>query len=256
MKLETTNNYAMFSRNQEQREIDTCHVKRLAESISLFGFLPSKPLQCYKKGQKLIVVDGHHRLEAAKLVKTSVFYVVESDRSQNTMGPENLLVKKWQGMDFVRLYANRGIEEYKTLLYYHERGIPVNMAASMLINNGAGSGNANKALQNGNFKIKDTEHIEKVDALIQEFGNKVPAVKSRPFISAISKCILWDGFDYDMFVRRLRENHLLLEKTSNEEQMLTQIEAIYNYRSRQKFPLKFNVEEAAKHRGATYKPIP
>lgn len=248
MKLEKTNNYALFTRNHEQRTLDEKHAKRLAESISMFGFLPSKPIQCYKKGQKLIVVDGHHRLEGAKACGSEVYYIVESDRCQQTMGPENVLVKKWHGMDFVRLYASRGKEEYKLLLYYHERGIPVNMAASMMIKNGAGSGNAMKDIQNGTFKIKDTSHIEKVDALIQEFGNKASAARSRSFIAAISKCIMWDEFDYDMFVRRMRENHLLLEKTSNEDQMLTQIEAIYNYRSRQKFPLKFHVEEAAKKR--------
>jgi hypothetical protein len=248
MKLEKTKNYSLFTKNHEQRPLDQAHIRRLAESISIFGFLPSKPVQCYKKGQKLIVVDGHHRLAAATAAGAEVYYIIESDRCQQTMAPENVLVKKWQVMDFVRLYAARGSDDYRMLLYYHERGIPVSMAASMMIKNGAGSGNATRAISDGTFRVKDTNQIEKVDALIQEFGNIAPATKSRSFIAAISKCILWEEFDFDMFVRRMRENHLLLEKTSNEEQMLTQIEAIYNFRSRQRFPLKFHVEEAAKAR--------
>ena len=248
MKLEKTKDYSLFSTNHEQRPIDHCHVKRIGENIKHVGFLPSKPIQCYKKGAKLIVVDGHHRLEAAKSVGAEVFYVIESDRCQQTMAAENFLVKKWGGIDFVRLYASRGNKNYQLLLHYQDRGIPVNMAASMMINNGAGSGNANKTIQNGTFKVKTTDQIEQVDAIIQEFSDKAPACKSRPFISAISKCILWDGFSYDTFVRRMRENSVMLEKTSNEEQILTQIEAIYNYRSRQPVPLKFHVENAAKER--------
>lgn len=248
MKLENTTNYNLFIRNDEQRPIDTNHVRRIAESIARYGFLPSKPIQCYRKNGKLVVVDGHHRLEAAKSTDTAVFYVAESNKCQSSMAAENTLVKKWATIDFVRLYASRGVAPYQTLLQYNSRGIPLNMAASMMINNGAGSGNATRKIQDGTFKIKGTELIDKVDAVIQEFESKAPAVKSRSFISAISKCILWDGFNYDMFVRRMRENHLLLEKTSNEDQMLTQIEAIYNYRSRQKFPLKFQIEQAARDR--------
>lgn len=248
MKLEKTTNYSMFVKNPEQRPIDERHAKRIGENMQHVGYLPSKPIQCYKKGAKLVVVDGHHRLAAAKSLGIPIFYVIESDRSQQTMAAENLLVKKWSGIDFVRLYAARGIQSYKTLLYYVDRGIPHNMAASMMINNSASSGNANTAIQNGTFKIKSTEQIEMVDSILQEFGNKCPAIRSKMFISAISKCILWNGFNYDLFVRRLRENAGMIEKTSNEEQMLTQIEAVYNYRSRQPVPLKFHVEEATKAR--------
>lgn len=248
MKIETTSDYGKFVSNHEQRPIDALHAKRIAQNMTLFGFLPSKPIQCYKKGQKYVVVDGHHRLEAAKSVGVPVCFVVESDRCQTTMAAENLLVKKWAGIDFVRLYASRGNKNFQELLRYQEIGIPVNMAASMLINNGAGSGNANRMIQDGTFKIKTTDTIEKVVDLINEFSARNPAVKSRPFIAAISKCIMWEGFSFDTFVRRMRENSMMIEKTSNEEQMLIQIDAAYNYRSRRPVSLKFEVEQAAKAR--------
>lgn len=250
MKLEQTIDYARFITNYEQRSIDERHAKRIAENIAHVGFLPSKPIQCYKKGGKLMVVDGHHRLEAAKAAKSPVFYVVESDRCQQTMAAENFLVKKWTQEDYIRLYASRGIEDYKLLLQYKDIGIPVGMAASMMIYNAASSGNANAAVQNGTFKIKTTWLVDKVAELIQEFGEVNPAAKSRPFIAAISKCIMCEGFSCDTFIRRMRENPLMLEKTSNEEQMLMQIESVYNFRSRNPFPVKFEAEKAAKERNA------
>lgn len=252
MSKEKTNNYAMFIANDEQRILDHGHIKNIASSIQDHGFRSSKPLQCYRKNGKLIVVDGHHRLEAAKLVGSPVFYEVENKDAQETMADVNRLVKRWNTMDYIRLYANRGIEDYQKILYYVDFGIPAGMAASMMINNSAGSGNANTVIAMGAFKAKDTQHIEKVKSLIERFADANPAAKSRSFIAAISKCIFCEDFDINVFSKRMNENIGMLEKTSNEEQMLIQIESIYNFRSRNPIPLKFKVEAAAKERCATF----
>ena len=93
MKLETTRNYGLFETNHEQRPIIESHVKKLAENMKLVGFIPSKPIQCYRKGKKLVIVDGHHRLEAAKIAGCAIFYVIETQASQATMPSENSLVR-------------------------------------------------------------------------------------------------------------------------------------------------------------------
>jgi hypothetical protein len=248
MKLEKTNNYDLFVTNSEQRPISQQHAKKLASSIQQFGFLPSKPIQCYRKGGRLVVVDGHHRLEAARATGAHLYFIVEGEESQRTMGPENILVKKWSGLDFARMYAARGSKDYQELIRYNDRGIPLNMAASMLINNGAASGNANAAIIEGTFKIKCRRQAEAVCSMIETFGGKNEAVHSRAFISAYSKCLMWDGFSNEAFTKRMRENLIMLEKTSNAEQMLTVIEGIYNKRSRSPVALKFHVEEAARKR--------
>jgi hypothetical protein len=250
MKLETTKDYSLFEANPEQRPIMAGHARKISESMKLVGFIPSKPIQCYRKGKKLIVVDGHHRLEAAKLAGCEVYYVTESADSQNTMASENNLVKRWGGIDFVRLYASRGNHYYMSLLQYRELGIPINMAASMMINNSAASGNANNAIMSGTFKAKSLEQIELVADLIRDYGSASSVLTSRPFIAAISKCILCDQFSIKTFRTRLTENLPMLVKTANEDQMLSLIETIYNRHSRQPVPLKFYVESASRERNA------
>ncbi len=249
---QTITKYSEFVHNHEQRPIDQGHVKRIMESMRTFGFLPSKPIQCYRKKGKLVVVDGHHRLAAAMNLNIDVVVVVESEKSQSTMTAVNVLVKKWQGSDFVRLYASRGNQHYLKLLEYGDKGIPFGLAASMMINNSASSGNASKSIADGTFKVKTLEIIDQVADLIADFSAYSSCVASRPFISAISKCIMCDSFSLDTFRGRLRENIVMLKKTSNEEQMITLIEAIYNHRSRQPLPLKFLVETAAKERSASH----
>lgn len=250
MKLEKTKNYKLFAHNNEQRPIDERHAKRIAENMGMVGFLPSKPIQCYRKNGKLVIVDGHHRFEAAKIALVDIFYVVENEASQQTMGAENLLVKKWTMEDFARLYALRGDKNYIDLMQYSRLGVPISMAASMLHHESAASGNANNRVQDGTFKIKSHAIIDQVVNIMIEFAARNEAVKSRQFISAMSKCLMWDGFDVALFVRRLRDNSIIIERTSNEGQMLSQIESIYNFRSRQPVPLRFYVEAASRERKA------
>lgn len=246
----TINKYSEFLHNHEQRPITQSHVKKLMESMKDFGFLKSKPIQCYSKGGKLIIVDGHHRLAAAMQLNIDVEVVIENYDAQETMGAVNSIVKKWEGKDFVRMFATRGNPHYIKLIEYQEKGIPLGMAASMMIRNAASSGNANKSIQDGSFKIKTTEIIDKVADFMDEFGSMNHALKSRAFIAAISKCIMCDEFSLETFKQRIKENIQMMKKTSNEDQMLSVIEAIYNHRSRSPIPIKFFVDTAAKDRNA------
>ena len=248
MKLEKTSNYELFQSNSEQRPIKEVHAHRIAENMKNVGFLPSKPIQCYRQGKALIVVDGHHRLEAAKSIKIPVYYVVEGADSQETMAAENMLVRKWTIEDFVRLYASRGIADYQVILSYAAHGIPVMMVASMLRNEGAGSGNVQRVIPSGHFRVKSTAKIDQVVRVIKMFNVMHPAVSSRQFIGALVDCLFCPEFSLDTLVTRIKEHPTTLTKSNNKGQMLAQLEAIYNFRSRNPFALKFNVEQLTRER--------
>lgn len=250
MKLEKTADYSKFVTNDEQRPIKEKHVKKLVAAMQSMGFLPSKPIQCYRKNGKLVMVDGHHRFTAAKSLGIPVFYVVETEQCQDTMAAENSLVSKWAGEDFVRLFAMRGMKDYVELMSYKQKGIPIVMAASMLIDNAASSGNAHKSIQDGTFKIKSRNQINAVLSFLEEFGEINPALKSRSFIAAISNVVMCDDVSLETMRTRIRENPSMITKASTQQAMLAQLETVYNHRSRNPIPLKFLVEKAATGRAA------
>jgi hypothetical protein len=245
-KLETTSNYGLFQSNEEQRPVHQCHVKRLAESMLVFGYMASKPILCYKKGSKLVVVDGHHRLAAATSIKIPVFYIVEDPVSQKAMIATGE-AKPWAAGDCVRLYSLRGLEDYAELASYAEF-IPVTMACSILAGESAASGNQQKALRDGTWKIKTRAHMSKIMGLISELVSRHPAVKGRPFIDALSKCLFTPEFDYVQFRDRLFENEDMIDKMNSTDKMLRLFEAIYNKRSRDKTALYFLVTENSRKR--------
>ena len=189
-----------------------------------------------------------HRLEAAKAAGVELYYIIEPRQCQQSMASENSLVKPWSQIDFVRLYANRGQKDYMALLEYKEKGIPLQMAASMLIDNSAASGNASKNIKKGTFKIKSRNLINLVLSFVDEFSRSNEAIGTRSFIAAISSCILCQEIDIEALRSRIRENMSMIEKASTVDIMLEQIERVYNFRSRSPIPLKFTVKESAKSR--------
>lgn len=243
-KLESSTNYAAFLPNDEQRGIKENHVKHLAEEMGRYGFLPSKPIQCFKKGNKYVLIDGHHRLAAAKRIGIPFYYVVEPESNAETMASVNANVKTWGIADYVRMYALRGNGDFQKLIRYSEMGIPVMMAASMLHGHAALSGNVTGIIKNGTFRIRETSQINYVYKLIEDFGAAYPVVKHRAFIACLSDCLRTPEFEPDRFRRRFEESPAMIQKASNKDLQLFQIEELYNFRSREKVPLAFLVRKS------------
>lgn len=249
MKLLTTTNYGLFIANDDQRQLDKNHVKRLAQSMEKVGFIPSKPIQCYKRGEKLVKVDGHHRFHAAKALGIPIYYVIESEESQHMIAAENFLVKKWNGNDFVRTFANRGYKDYLDLLAYAEKsGLTISFSAQMLIGQQSSSNNAAQTLNQGTFKIKDRNQIEAFINLRSKVHCK--EIMHPRFVNAWSKCYFVEEFDHSLFTHKCTINSSFLTTCNNEDQALSMIEQIYNHKQSIKIPLAFLAKETAKKRNA------
>ena len=242
MKILSTANYSLFEFNPFQRTFKTRRVDEIAASMKTNGFLSSKAISVYKnKEGKLVINTGHHRLAAAKAIGIPVLYIIEEQWTLKQMVTEGITVAKWDTLSAAQSFARSGMKDYQELLAFADKGIPLMMAASLLIGEGAASGNARDKVPAGSFKIKTRESINKIIALFEKFSDRVPTIKHKPFISAYSKCLLTPEFDEDIFNRRLAANPTMLEKTSNEDQMLKLIEEIYNFKSPNKIPLAFLV---------------
>lgn len=247
--LQSANNYQLFCRNKEQRPLNSRHVARIRESMRRHGFRPSKPIQCYQLHGKLVVVDGHHRLEAAKELGIAVYYVVEDESAQLSMLDENVTVLKWSTRDTVEQWAKRGKRDYQRLLDYVDSGIPLVEAASLLAGQSAGSHNVVPKLSDGSFVIKTTAHADAIVSIINlSATNKT--LCHRQFIQALSLCLWVSVFDVQLFKDRAARNLHMIPRCSNVDDFLTSIEDVYNFRSKHRVPIAFFAKEAAKARSA------
>jgi len=251
-QIQFTSDYSLFTPNPLQRKFVPSKVPPLADKMEKNGFPPSMAISVYLDRGELIINTGHHRLAAAERLGIPVFYIIEDRWTDEQMVDEGTSGQSWSPLSVVQLFAEKGKRDYQFLLYYAEKGIPIGMAASMLIGHGAASCHTRKKLVDGTFRIVDTKQADMFIDIFDEFAEIQPTVKSRSFISALSKCLLTNEFDLHTFKSRLRRNPEMLGKTSNADQMLALIDEIYNFRSTNKIPLAFMAKAQSAKRGKQF----
>lgn len=247
-KTQTTSEYSLFIHNQYQQPMAERHVREIAESMKRLGFLRSKPVTVVRDGNKLRLVDGHHRLAAAKAINVPVVYVIEEEGVADAIGELNFTVRKWASMSFIKMYADQGNPHYIELLRYVEQGLPAKNATSLLRGESAGSCNASRAIRTGTFKIKSRRSADVILKYITDLGKIAPVVKSAHFIEAVSLLLFVPEFDPATLTARIDANPRALVKCASGDQMLDLIEDIYNFRAREKLALAFMARRAAKER--------
>ena len=249
MKILSSSNYSQFKFNPHQRTFQPTKVNDLARKMVTNGFPPSMAISVYRgKPFELIINTGHHRFAAAQKLGIPVLYIIEDQWTLQQMVDEGVTGSMWGLQEAAIAFAKGGNKDYADLLVFSLKGLPLSMAASLLTGEMASSGNARERVLAGTFKIKTREHARKFTNLFDEFADRIPAVKNRHFIACYSKCLLTPQFYEAAFLRRLKANPLMLEKTRNEEQMMKRIEEIYNFKSTNKIPLAFFVTKNSKER--------
>lgn len=251
--LLSTTNYAMFDLHFHNRKLHSTTVLR--ESMRRVGFMPSSAIHCtYGEGGKLRVVRGHHRLIVAQELGIPVYYIVDTSNT-NLFDLEGDSRSAWGARDFLWSGAAAGNKDYEALQNFMDRyGYTVTVAASLLGGQSAGSGNLQKLVKTGAFKCGDPSHASDVTTITETcrtLGMRFATAVS--FVSAVSAVLRIPEIDADQLRRRIVANPGMLQIRSRRDDYLDQLEAVYNFRSRETIPLKARAIEIMKMRGANKK---
>lgn len=245
MKTQSTTNYSQFVANSRQRKFTPAHVKKIAAKIKKNGFTPSMAISVFKnKDGKLHINTGHHRLAACMLLGVPVLYVIEHEWTTSELVDEGTSGKAWGSLASAQAYADEGDQNYIVLLEYTNKGIAMRYAASLLRGEHAASGNAIEAVSNGTFKIKTTKYIDEVVMVVDSLKDKSQEAQSMTFVSALSALMNVHSFSSTTLVKKVQMLGCKIEKCKTRDQMLDQLEEIYNYQGRIKQPLAFLAKES------------
>lgn len=250
--IQTTSSYDLFKPHGEQRPVNQAHVRQLTTSMQENGFIAAHPIHVYREGNAYRIIDGHHRHAAAKAAGVHLHYVATQRTDADLIAVTNHCVKKWVLNDFIRMYASKGIEDYSILASYVERGVFLKLASAMLRGERAASGNSYDSIQNGTFKIRTRSTIDSLLNFVNAVGKLNAEAHTRSFMNAAAILLGLDVFSASTFISRLEANPRALTKCAKREQMLEQIEEIYNFRARDKINLAFIAEESLKTNQLTF----
>ena len=207
------------------------------------------PIVCKKKGNKLVVLDGQHRLTTAIQLGIVFYYIVidfdfEVAKVNNTQ-------QGWKARDYAEKYAYNGHEQYTTLLEFDKDNlVPLTQNAALLADCISFS-NIRLAFQMGEFKVVNLDWATKICDLYNRSIALSKHIRNSCFRSAcIAVCCLED-FDTDRFIKAAERQSNKLLGYSDKIAYLTLIEDIYNFNRPVKYyvNVKGDALQALKSRG-------
>jgi hypothetical protein len=245
-----TYDLSIFKQIDGNRVPNLQHVKRLSESIRVYG-MKCNPILI---NENFDVIDGQHRLMAAKEAETFVYYIIVDGYSLNEVHTLNLNQKNWAKKDFMDGYANMGIDSYIKLKAFCEKNDDYTFNDSIAFcQNNKSSSSRTLATQTSHSKLgvnaqifeQGTWRCEDLN-IAQDMASKIRMIKTyytgysrSSFVLTMIGMLNNKNFDFNEFMHKVRLQPTALVDCANREQYKTLIEDIYNYKSRNKISLRY-----------------
>lgn len=240
--IQSTKNYEMFTFTTNNREsISPSHVLRLKKSIEMRNLLEMRPIIVDKD---MNIIDGQHRLCAAKELGVTIYYQVEQKIEPLDIIKLNV-AKNWSMNDYFNFWVKEGKPEYiklKSFMSLH--GLSLAVALNI-------SGQAKKQLLNnfreGVYTFEINEGSESLDlcwetvGLIRRYQSNATFVVNSGFWRAMLKLFRHAEFDASKWRQnmQIKCDHFGIRARYSE--YLNMLCAIYNWKNQNK--ISFNPEE-------------
>jgi hypothetical protein len=234
-KIEVTRNYRMFHTAESQlerpeqanRSLKLKKHKALFESLKEQGFLPWYPIVCYRRGGKLIVRDGQHRLAIAEQLNLPVYYLVAWEDFD--IAVVNSTVRVWDVLDYAERHANAGVSDYQAAIdFAREHKMPLSTVAALLAGK-TSYGVIREDFQQGEFRISvDMGFAVRVATMYMETCRYSAKIKHQRFFEACIAMNWVEGFRPEFFVKRAAYHVGRLLPYSTRDEYLGMIQDIMN----------------------------
>jgi hypothetical protein len=248
-KILESNNYSKFELSEINRDVKK--TRNLEESMRKHGWIDAYPAHVVRNGNgKLWIKAGHHRFEVARKLGIPVKYVECQDEA--TIHELEKSSVRWSMQDYLDSFARSGKPAYLTVRDYKERtGIPLLACISLLAGQSADSGNKLAKFKDGTYKIGNLSHSRVVETIInQSRVSGFPYWNSSSYVHAVSKICWAEGFSSGVMTDKIKTYVHFMKKQATKQGYIELLDSIYNRQSREKFPLSFLAEVAAKNRNA------
>jgi hypothetical protein len=232
-----TKDYSMFKFREDNRLVNTNHVKKLAGRMRERGWLSSSVVTLNGSGE---VIDGQHRVKAAMSVGAPIRYKVTRGAGSDEMTDMNTLQKNWSPFDHLHKFVTKGNSNYITFDKF-VRDYPMfkYTEVAMFLNNNM-STIQRHVFESGLYVVKNERKGREWANYILELKPYFEKYYTKSiFVRGFIKCLLKKDFVFSEFLHKvkLRPNNLVACGTV--DQYVEMIENIYNYKRSNKINLRF-----------------
>ncbi len=237
-----TKNFDLFKFADFNRDVDKGLVELLIKSIQENNLLRYRPIDI---NSKMEVIDGQHRLLAAKALNIDIYYRVLDEIEDETVICLNNASKNWGADDYIKFYSAKGVKAYQEL---RKAMKDWNLSATTVVSLLGLTDRTRVNLRNGKL-IFNTKEVTEAYEFYKRVINLVVCyrpsterafLKSKYFCKALSGFTKLDGVDKETLLDKIELKMNFLRSCSNAKDYLLMFQEIYNFRNRRPVELSFN----------------
>lgn len=233
MKIYKTTNYDKFKIIKGNRFLNQRHITNLAKALSSVNLLETHPIIV---NEKMEIIDGQHRLEAAKTLGATLYYVISPGARLPEVQLLNTNVYGWILKDYLNSHIQRGKGEYELIkLFCDTYGFSVSLGLMLLSKQLAGThakGQLIESFKAGTFIVDNLKQAEELANLLNDYKPffESGVYRSRDFISAIRSLYLKKLVKHSEMIRKLTFVKGKLPKQHSPKAYLRMLEDTFNYK--------------------------
>lgn len=161
-KIEKTSDYEIFKKHENNRILSETNIRNLMFSIKSQNLLSFRPILV---NERMEILDGQHRLEAAKRLSVEIFYQVKKDSTHEDIVLLNNNQKTWEFEDYLNYYCSLWNENYIQLReFIRKRDITMKEIKNILSKSSGGW--MYRQFKTGGFKFFSKEETDSIDLLL------------------------------------------------------------------------------------------
>lgn len=239
VEIRFTRNYELFKLDHRNRKIIPEHVDELIESIKVKNFLHLFPIIV---DRAYTVLDGQHRLEAARALGTPIFYLVSNLISILDVPRTTAVVQKWSSSDYLNYHCAYNIPDYITIRELWKKYSFLRLSQVLQL---AHSGDVKEifpSFRMGTYKANSVPYCVMVAEAVQAFAkwDHIDFYAHSTFVGAIANLMSNKKYSHERLMAKMELQSRRLVKCPDTSSYIACLNEIYNYRclAKQRVDLK------------------
>src|SRR5258708_10478012 len=230
MKIKVTD-LSLFDFIEGNRGINKRYIQKLKKSIEEDDMLEQNPLIAHKTlDGRYELVDGQHRLEAAKSLLRPVWVETVSEADLNKIHLLNTNRRNWDNKDYIDSYIKKGITDYQVLKdFVKTYKLSISLSTLMLMDSEMRLEETTSIIRMGKFKVNRFEEASEEGKNINALSSFVEGEiwHTMPFITAVKR--VWERIGVQNLYDRLLVYPTKMRPRAKPKEYLRDFEDRVNY---------------------------
>lgn len=241
MKIIETNDFSIFKLHPDNRQLSPALVERFKIALQKNNLTKFRPIIIDNENR---ILDGQHRLEAAKSLGIKIWYTVKEDAIETDLIDINNTGEVWKFKDYLNYYCKKGNANYLTLRELIKKyGLRDRVVVTFIKNYTYDS--FKKGTIEVCFQEKVTEVMDTYLEILNWINISIPYdqkayIRLIGFTVGLINFLNYENVNHQFFIKKLKQRSEILTTQSSSSKYVQLFTKIYNYRNHN--PLEIPIE--------------